>query len=40
MNSTNTPNLWEIRKAVKPFLTSPTQNILFFFSQVAQIQWH
>ena len=29
MNSANTPNLWEIRKAIKPFLNTSNQTILF-----------
>jgi tRNA(Ile)-lysidine synthase len=29
VNTTNTPNLWEIRKAIKPFLSAATQTALF-----------
>ena len=29
VSTSNTPNLWEIRKALKPFLTDQTQTILF-----------
>jgi tRNA(Ile)-lysidine synthase len=29
VNTANTPNLWEIRKAIKPFLSSSTQTVLF-----------
>jgi tRNA(Ile)-lysidine synthase len=29
VNTANTPNLWEIRKAIKPFLNSSTQTVLF-----------
>ena len=29
VNTANTPNLWEIRKAIKPFLSSSSQTILF-----------
>jgi tRNA(Ile)-lysidine synthase len=29
VNTTNTPNLWEIRKAIKPFLNPTTQTVLF-----------
>jgi len=29
MNSANTPNLWEIRKAIKPFLNTSNQTFLF-----------